>query len=294
MFRFKWGRGQDAAADREVTESKDSLKAKIAGKGVNKEFMAYLEKWYDLNEVWNYLQSRSVAQLADYTEYKGEVGSRPREQSREQPREQPHHQGRKDQGRSHERRDTNRSSRTYYDSSGSIIGEGVFLLIGLGLVLLNAAATIYTCTQATPYRLAGFIVGIPLHIGITRVELYMWRRWKEPEYLIGLVSACALDIGSTLYAINRFSRTVFPWLANDAPEDLRDWGTIFRALWAQATANRQAVDFDPQALPAIPGWWLNVLVMTVLSVVIAIFSERLMKKYWRGFKATWRGHYSAA
>lgn len=312
------GKGGGTATATTETIPIEQLRQKISGKGVNKDFLAYLEQYYDLNEVWNWLQKGDAQQLAQTTGYTGEV--KPQRSGGGEKREE----GAKDNGhqtapaKTDERQNKGQAKaqqstkaepeyvRGPKETWGArLFAEAFLTTIALGLWVVNGIATVYAvmagCTALFGDgfgTLLGLVFGPLIHYGITRVELYLWSKWRIKEYLLALVLCSGFDVGSTLFSVASFFKARVDSLA-DLPLNVLTWPKeIFWPIitWGfeQAKANRRAPDFDPSQLPPleVPSWWFPALLMIVLAVGIAIVSERLLRRYWRGLVHTWRERYA--
>lgn len=110
-------------------------------------------------------------------------------------------------------------------------------------------------------------VGVLGHLLISRAEVYLWHRWRDPIYLACIVFCIAVDIGTTLVGALPLAQKYAPWLLGPTPLDVWAW----RALAAS---------------PA-PTWWLNALVLVALAALIALSAERLVRKFWGDVRETW-------
>lgn len=122
------------------------------------------------------------------------------------------------------------------------------------------------------------LVGVPwplsvlIHLGISRAEVYLWHRWRDPAYLLPLLGCLGFDIGSTLRGSLQEIGARAPGLLGDVPQSLRAWAALLQ--WP------------------LPGWWPNALALVALSSALGIGSELFMKKYWSGLRQTWRERFA--
>ena len=149
------------------------------------------------------------------------------------------------------------------DWTNQVIAEGFFLTGSLLLWGINALFTVLgVMAVGGPWWL-----GVLAHLGISRGEVYLWHRWRDPVYLSGIVFCITVDIGSTLLGALPLAQRYVPWLLGETPTDLRRWGALL-------------------STPA-PDWWLSALVIVALASLIAIGAERLVRKFWNGLRETW-------
>lgn len=141
---------------------------------------------------------------------------------------------------------------------------GLALVVWLG----NGLLTVLGVMGSVSWPVLGALLGVLLHSGISRVEVSFWSRWREPEYLFGLIVAVLIDAGTSWWGGMTFIRRMNPELLQGAPQSI--WG--YRdALFA----------------PVAPVWIDNVAVVVVFALLTALFSERLLRRYWRNLRATW-------
>lgn len=150
-----------------------------------------------------------------------------------------------------------------------LIADGFLTLVGLAFWGANAAFTV------AGFMLLGVMwpIGLVIHLGISKVELVSWRRARDSWlYLIAFVVCVAIDAGTTLFGgvalLGRFA----PRLLAGAPADVLLWRSL--ATWP------------------VPEWWPLAIVFSVLSIVLALAAERVLKQFWTGLKATWRERYA--
>lgn len=115
-------------------------------------------------------------------------------------------------------------------------------------------------------------LGVLIHLGISRAEVYLWHRWADPAYLLPLLGCLGFDIGSTLRGSLQEIGARAPGLLGDVPQALRQWVAL--VSWP------------------LPGWWPNALALVALSSALGIGSELFMKKYWSGVRQTWRERFA--
>lgn len=169
------------------------------------------------------------------------------------------------------RRARRRRTRTD-DWLGRLLGEAFFFLIGLTAWAINAVFTILGVTAALGASPGGILVGVAVHLGISRAELYLWHRWRDPWYLALLVGCVFVDIGTTLGGIVTLVVARAPQLLGGAPTNVLQWHPLVTSLVSGAS---------------LPIWTGNALILLALATGLALGSERLMRKFWTGLTETW-------
>lgn len=149
-----------------------------------------------------------------------------------------------------------------------LIGEAMFCGLALIFWVGNGLLTVIGVMNVVGWPVLGAFLGLLLHGGISRVEVSFWSRWREPEYLFGLVVAVMIDAGTSWWGGMTFIRRTAPDLLQGAPESIWSYRD---ALFARVA----------------PAWIDNVVVVAVLAIMTALFAERLLRRYWRNLRATW-------
>jgi hypothetical protein len=169
------------------------------------------------------------------------------------------------------RRTRRRRTRTD-DWLGRLLGEAFFFLVGLTAWVVNAIFTILGVTAALGASLGGILVGLAVHLGISRAELYLWHRWRDPWYLALLVGCVLIDVGTTLGGVVTLVAARAPQLLGGAPVNVLQWHPLVTSLVSGAS---------------LPIWTVNALFLLALATGLALGSERLMRKFWTGLIETW-------
>lgn len=169
------------------------------------------------------------------------------------------------------RRSRRRRTRTD-DWLGRLLGEAFFFLVGLTAWVVNAIFTVLGVTAALGASPAGVLVGVAVHLGISRAELYLWHRWRDPWYLALLIGCVLVDVGTTLAGIVALATTRAPQLLGGAPTNVLQWHPLVTSLVAGAS---------------LPSWTINTSFLLALATGLALGSERLMRKFWTGLAETW-------
>lgn len=169
------------------------------------------------------------------------------------------------------RRARRRRTRTD-DWLGRLLGEAFFFLVGLTAWVVNAIFTILGVTAAFGASPGSILVGAAVHLGISRAELYLWHRWRDPWYLALLVGCVLVDVGTTLAGIVALAAARAPQLLGGAPANVLQWHPLVTTLVAGAS---------------LPVWTLNIVFLLALATGLALGSERLMRKFWTGLAETW-------
>lgn len=169
------------------------------------------------------------------------------------------------------RRASRRSTRGD-DWLGRLLGEAFFFLVGLTAWLINAIFTILGVTAALGESAGGVLVGLAIHLGISRAELYLWHRWRDPWYLSLLLACVLVDVGTTLAGIVALVAARAPQLLGGAPASVLQWHPLVTSLVSGST---------------LPSWTINAVLLLALASGLALGSERLMRKFWSGLAETW-------
>jgi hypothetical protein len=169
------------------------------------------------------------------------------------------------------RRSRRRRTRTD-DWLGRLLGEAFFFLVGLTAWIVNAIFTILGVTAALGASPGSILIGAAVHLGISRAELYLWHRWRDPWYLALLVGCMLVDVGTTLAGIVALVAARAPQLLGGTPTNMLQWHPLVTSLVSGAS---------------LPIWTVNALVLLALATGLALGSERLMRKFWTGLAETW-------
>lgn len=138
---------------------------------------------------------------------------------------------------------------------------------------LVAVATVFWGVNAWFTVQGGVALGLPLwgglllHITISKSETYLWHRWRQPAYLLALVVAVLIDVGTTLIGIVAVVAERLPWLLGGAPTNVQNWIALLET--------------------PIPPWWGHALGLLGGATLVALAPERLLKHFWRGLRETW-------
>jgi hypothetical protein len=154
-----------------------------------------------------------------------------------------------------------------------MLGEVFFFLVGLGVWLSNASFTVLGVTAPVGLTPLTGLLGFLFHLLLSRAELYLWYRWRDPWYLLLLVGCVLLDTGTTLVGLIPVATRWFPLLVGSTPPNVLDWSELLAVLMGTT---------------ALPAWWLNALALLVIAVAFALGSERLMRRFYRGMVETWQ------
>jgi hypothetical protein len=165
------------------------------------------------------------------------------------------------------------------DWLGRLLGEAFFFLVGLTAWLINAIFTILGVTAALGTSPGSVLVSLAIHLGISRAELYLWHRWRDPWYLVLLLACVLVDVGTTLAGIVALVAARAPQLLGGAPASVLQWHLVVTSLVSGAT---------------LPIWTVNAMLLLALATGLALGSERLMRKFWRGLAETWHERSTAA
>ncbi len=154
-----------------------------------------------------------------------------------------------------------------------MLGEVFFFLLGLGTWLSNAVFTILGVTAPVGLNPLTVLLGFAFHVLLSRAELHLWYRWRDPWYLLLLVGCVLIDVGTTLVGLRPIAAKWLPVLVGTSPENVLDWGQILIALVTNTAA---------------PVWWPNALTLLLIAFAFALGSERLLRKFYRGMVETWQ------
>jgi hypothetical protein len=159
------------------------------------------------------------------------------------------------------------------DWFGRLLGEAFFFLIGLTTWLINAIFTIVGVTAVLGVSPGSILLGLAIHLGVSRAEIYLWYRWRDLWYL-GLLLVCVLlDVGTTLAGIVALVAGRAPQLLGGAPANVLQWHPVITRLVSGGT---------------LPAWSTNAMLLMLIAIGLALGSERLMRKFWTGLVETWR------
>jgi hypothetical protein len=153
-----------------------------------------------------------------------------------------------------------------------MLGEVFFFLLGMGTWLSNAIFTVLGVTAPIGLTLVTGVLGFAFHLLLSRAELYLWHRWRDPWYLLILLGCVLIDVGTTLAGLIPIAATWLPVLVGTAPQNVGDWATIGTALLANTP---------------VPSWWPNAGSLLAIALAFALGSERLLQKFYRGMRETW-------
>jgi hypothetical protein len=154
-----------------------------------------------------------------------------------------------------------------------MLGEVFFFLLGLGTWLSNAIFTVLGVTASVGLTPLSALLGFAFHLLLSRAELYLWHRWRDPWYLLVLVGCVLIDAGTTLIGLLPLAARWLPGLVGSTPLSVVDWGQLAVAL----TMGTQ-----------LPPWWPHAVILLVIAFGFALGSERLLRKFHRGMVETWQ------
>lgn len=154
-----------------------------------------------------------------------------------------------------------------------LLAQGFLLLLSCLVWQLNAAFTILYITSLTGITPLWAWLAAAVHLGISKVEVALWDRLRDPRYLLPWLGCAILDIGSTLAGAMTIISTRVPQLLGDAPQRILEW----RAIVAELLQGRPA-----------PAWWFNAVALVVLAGLFALGSEHLLRKYRDDLVEVWR------
>lgn len=193
-------------------------------------------------------------------------------------------------------RATARAARTAPVTGGywrdELIADIGLYLLSLAIWLLNGLFTVVGVVTVVPkgpiWLALGVILGVGLHLLISRIEIAFlnWRRVMS-FYLVVIVGAVTVDVGTTHQGLLTLVGTFFPSLLGGAPMSTLEHLNLVRVVYLHLTTNPNNLAGVAQ-LPAIPGWWFMSLVFLGLSALMALGSERLMRRFYRGMQETWQ------
>ncbi|NJP05455.1 MAG: hypothetical protein HC837_07455 [Chloroflexaceae bacterium] len=146
-----------------------------------------------------------------------------------------------------------------------LLAEGFVLMLACAMWGLNAVFTVMgfgAIGVAWPLALL-------FHIGISKGEHYLWRGAIDPVILLIVLGFMVVDVGTTLIGLLQFVAVNYPGALASTPVDLREWV----ALFGKPT----------------PEWWPFALVMLIVSMLVALASEYLIRKFWHRFCDVWNG-----
>lgn len=160
-----------------------------------------------------------------------------------------------------------------------MLGEVFFFLLGLGTWLSNAIFTVLGVTAPVGLTPLSALLGFAFHLLLSRAELYLWHRWRDPWYLLVLVGCVLIDAGTTLIGLLPLAARWLPGLVGGTPLSVLDWDQLVVAL-VMGTQ--------------LPSWWPNAVILLVIAFGFALGSERLLRKFHRGMVETWQDRPKAA
>ncbi|WP_141509158.1 hypothetical protein [Candidatus Chloroploca asiatica] len=167
-------------------------------------------------------------------------------------------------------RSRRRAPQTWRDR---MLGEVFFFLLGLGVWLSNASFTVLGVTAPVGLTPLTGLLGFLFHVLLSRAELSLWYRWRDPWYLLLLVGCVLVDAGTTLVGLLPLAATWLPGLVGTTPQNVLDWGHLVTALGGTTS---------------VPAWWPNALLLVAMSFAFALGSERLLRRFSRGMVETWQ------
>ncbi len=153
-----------------------------------------------------------------------------------------------------------------------MLGEVFFFMLGFGTWLSNAVFTVLGVTAPVGLNLVTGVIGFGFHVLLSRAELYLWHRWRDPWYLLILVGCVLIDVGTTLVGLLPIASKWLPGLVSGTPQDVFAWVQILGAL---------LTDTD------VPVWWPNAVALLLIALAFALGSERLLRKFYTGMRETW-------
>ncbi|NJO82184.1 MAG: hypothetical protein HC828_04830 [Blastochloris sp.] len=154
-----------------------------------------------------------------------------------------------------------------------LIAEGGAYGGSWGLWGINAYFTVIGLMAIfLPANLLGAIIGLGIHITISKIERHIWKGGIDgPTLAIG-VSVGAVDIGTTFVGLIPVAAERLPWLLGSAPADPSAWLAVPLALVRQ----------EP-----LPEWSPIIILFAVLATAIALSPERLTNHFGRRLKRVW-------
>jgi hypothetical protein len=176
-------------------------------------------------------------------------------------------------------RRTRKRQKDENDWFGRLFGEGFFCLLGLSAWLVNALFTILGITTVIGFTPGTALLGLGIHLGLSRAEIHLWYRWHDPWYVLTLVGCVLVDIGTTLVGLVALLAARAPELLGATPVNVLQWGTLIRT----------AIVGEP-----VPSWTLNAVIILLVATGLALGSERLLRRFWAGLVETWRERYPAS
>ncbi len=157
----------------------------------------------------------------------------------------------------------------------------------LAMAFAGGASTFLAAQTLTSWAL-GLLVGLLVHLGISKTELVYWRHRGSPGRLLALALAVVLDTTTALQGlINMAYWRSYAWVVG--PETGRVPQSV--VAWVKTTAAtcyaRWSWDASLGEPPAYPTWLARALMLMVLCAGIALFSERLKRATERNLAASW-------
>ncbi|NJO07466.1 MAG: hypothetical protein HC876_19225 [Chloroflexaceae bacterium] len=144
-----------------------------------------------------------------------------------------------------------------------LIAEGFGLLLAYTMWAANA---FFTITGFVALGVA-WPIGLLIHIGISRWQHTLWRGRFDPVVLLLGCCFVLVDILTTLFGMVQLLTQRYPDFAGSLPADLRQWGVLLSG--------------------PLPEWWPAVVVLLVLSAIIALSSEYLIRKFCQRLTDAW-------
>jgi hypothetical protein len=164
------------------------------------------------------------------------------------------------------------------DWTGRLLGELFFFLIGLATWLLNALFTVLGLTEPFGLNLISGAIALCLHILLSRAELYLWYRWYDPRYLLGLFVCVAIDAGTTTSGLVGLLAQRAPTLLGTVPHDPWEWRIIASTVYNNAVSATQT---------PLPDYTARAVIVFCIALAFALGSERLLRAYYHGLRETW-------
>lgn len=154
-----------------------------------------------------------------------------------------------------------------------MIAEGFALLLSCALWGGNAYFTIVGLQFLfLPTTILGGAIGLGIHIGISKMEQYIWRGGVTlPAGLLG-GTALFIDVGTAFLGMMTLGHERLTGVMGDFPAEISGFGSLLLGIIGQGP---------------IPDWWWLVLVLLVLAIGIALAPERLVRHFWRRVRQVW-------
>lgn len=154
-----------------------------------------------------------------------------------------------------------------------MIAEGFALLLSCALWGGNAYFTIVGLQFLfLPTTILGGAIGLGIHIGISKMEQYIWRGGVTvPAGILGGTALC-IDVGTAFLGMMTLGHERLAGVMGDFPTEMSGFGSLLLGMSGQGP---------------IPDWWWLVLVLLVLAIGIALAPERLVRHFWRRVRQVW-------